>query len=232
VPEDMVVIAITGSANVPPAELEALLDEYVPEDDCLILISADNKTGLNEVRQWCRDVKQVFNDIIDSTIIMMLDEVDSEEKELWVLGIRGEESKIRAAHNLGIPVSDLTRAMFSVEPAEVALDGSESNADGLAESGLGVFMGEGNPPQQRPPQSYILNEDKEIEKIVTGFIRAHEEKFHGAASPEVTEDKTRYYKNSSGNLRRAGRSKIKEGEEEVWLTEAEAQTAGKNPQTG
>jgi hypothetical protein len=246
---DLSVIGITGSGNIPYAELEALLDDQVPEDNCLILISADNKTGLNEVRQWCREVKQKFMDIADREITTELlgNLLPHNEIELWVLGVRGEESKIRAVQEYDIPVSDLTRAMFSVEPSEVALDGSEINADSLMDTGLGVFMGEGNPPQQRPPQSLLYHgplgfahTDKEIEDIVTALIRTHEEKFHGPASgitgttgPAIGTDEqmkqhaaatalVKYYKNSSGSLRKAGRSKMKAGEEETWLTETQA----------
>lgn len=68
-------------------------------------------------------------------------------------------------------------------------------------------------------------------RITSGNIQAGmahstgQDEFIGQAAQEElyadTTGKTKYYQNGKGKIRRAGRSKIKAGEKEVWLTEEE-----------
>jgi hypothetical protein len=49
--------------------------------------------------------------------------------------------------------------------------------------------------------------------------------FTGTDVSAEREGTTRYYMNGKGKIRKAGRSKIKPGEKEVWLTDEEVESA-------
>ena len=226
--EDFVCV-IAGNANVSYRDVHALLDDYLPEINTLVLVSEKNSPGLNIVRIALSDLGRRVTEFPEEDLLQELCSYDSAALEVLVLGMENEEF-IREALTRGLDVSDLSRALISVTEDDLAggspqmpLYGSQINANGLSWESGGTGWPEEKTPengsQGRIGASGKISDNNGDE--MTALIITHEERPY--ALPEVAEppaETLRFLKNTrTGKLRRAVRAKPKPDEEETWLTQ-------------
>lgn len=247
------ITAITGTGDITYNNAAALLNDYLPFDDVLVYVpSYMTSEGIKVVVQWLKDANINMERVKKPQMSSyLMGNPDAEAKSLIVLGVDGSEDIIAEVREENIPVLDLTRALFSVSPAgasetHIPLYGSESKSQPLSEAS-GTPMGsekdhglEFVTETLTDRMDRLENEMKELReqmtdpRMVSGNIAAGmrttaeddigagETGFHTGVSTEGTE---RYYRNGKGKIRKAGRSKIKPGEKEVWLTDEEVESA-------
>lgn len=233
------VAGIAGDVLLELESIEALLDWYLPED-CYVITSNAVNPALQRIQYWMTEVGQdwTINSGYDDTLIDNLVRYgDPADLSLIVLGVEGNEKLIQQAWQNNIEVADLTRAMYIVQQG-VDLDDvvyepqthPHEVTDGLGgRSSLDVFAS-----LDQSESRLAGTTRKQIEEIVTGLIRLHEEGFHqpqptpeekGQAMADAIDDfragKVRCLKNKAGEIRVSPRAKAKPGEEEVWLTQEE-----------
>lgn len=175
--------------------------------------------GMEQVEKVLREARIPFSIITVEDLVPALEKTEG-RSYLIVMGTESIYDIIRDAANRGIPVLDLCEGLDDISWA------------------FGAVRSE---PSVKPDPMIKLEDmnmasmtDEEIKKFVIGIVRAHEEGFHyeqhnhvvpqvQAREPEKkAEGSIRYYENGHGKFRKAGRSKIKPGEVEVFLTKEEA----------
>lgn len=257
------VAAVIGNGEVEIDAMEALLDWFLPDEVLLELGQPDQ--GVDIIRQWCIEVDQEYVDISSAHVVESLANWQDRDIEvvLIVLGIEDNEETIQQAWNYGIEVADLTRALYIVQQG-VDLDWElyepvthpHEVTDGLGGRGsLDIFASQNGlqsdvrtsipsvPLWQANAHTAWTRE--QLEEMMTGLIRVHEEGFHPSAGillsmaePSEEElnargihndgiddpsvDKIRCLKNTkTGAIKISPRAKPKNGEEEIWLTQDE-----------
>lgn len=244
----MLVVAITGTGDITYNNAEALLDDYLPIDDVLVYVpSYITSDGLKVVVQWLKDanikVERVKKDLMSS---FLLGNSDYQDKSLIVLGVEDSEEIIQEVLEEQCAVYDLTRGLYRVSEADLPLDGSVSHAESLTGE-AGTPVGSGNDlgldllteTQGGYPLAMDINDV--VRDLVRRVVRLEQEiNWEHTANPrmpvptetpvqdvleellEERQNKTKYYQNGKGKIRKAGRSRIKPGEKEVWLSDEEA----------
>jgi hypothetical protein len=235
------VAGITGEISVVIDAAEALLDWFLPEN-CLLVIAYPPTPVIEEIVQWCDIVGQKY-----ATTTEYLPEIlcnygdpavggsDKIDLALIVLGIEGRQQVIRDTWDRGIEVYDLTRAMYEVtEGDDLGLavyepqTQSHEVSDGLGGRGsLDIFA-----PQNRS-ESRTTWTRQELEEIMAGIVRVHEERYHSNLDPvldgaitklpvsKTDGGKIRCLRKKNGEIRVSPRAKAKLDEEEIWLTQEE-----------
>lgn len=241
----MLVVAITGTGDITYNNAEALLDDYLPIDDVLVYVpSYITSDGLKVVVQWLKDanikVERVKKDLMSS---FLLGNPEYQDKSLIVLGVEDSEEIIQEVLEEQCAVYDLTRGLYRVSEADLPLDGSVSNAESLTGE-VGTPVGSSNDlgldllteTQGGYPLAMDINDV--VRDLVRRVVRLEQEiNWEHTANPRMpvapendpavevgdsTEGRTKYYQNGKGKIRKAGRSRIKPGEKEVWLSDEEA----------
>jgi len=175
--------------------------------------------------------KQLIYDLIEDMFLPYADEeltLNAEELDLLY--------QIASAE---IPVFDLSRALYSYMPPR----GSENDAEAVSGPTPRDDKGTGDGWLRIDLSEATLEEMKEAEKKLHNAIRVREN-LHPTTYTNGTRDvatetktvhledgsdlevavKTRYYKSKTGKLRKAGKSKARPGEEEIWLTNDELES--------
>jgi hypothetical protein len=241
---DMVAV-IAGTEYVYYDSVEAELDDFLPVKSIVFIPDYPDGTvpPMSEavVKKWMDFADQDYLEADPNMIMMQAIAYEPAAEHVLIVMGTGDRETIEYAFSRGWDVFDLTRGLFPVtqedleaEDAEMPLDGPEINADSLAgESGM-ITHGTGSEPYNGS-ESHTWSRE-EIEKMMSGYIQVHEAKFHGVPSesvilegitdmsavPEMAEPvKIRCYKSKTGKIRKAGRSKMKPGETEVFLTDEE-----------
>lgn len=254
-------VAILGTADSTYNNASDLLDDYFPESTIVYLPSyiSSECTGLRVTFDWLKDADIEYVRIKRSQLLERLTTTEAKKFAVIVVGVEGSEDIIISSMSSGIPVFDLTRGLYSVTAADMALGGSVTNAETLSD-GPGITTGAGKdlgldsltePQGDYLPDTPLDDVIRDLVKRVSNLEkqmtseRAHvavgesgwepspadildaaeelvaEERF--AQTKEVVDDsRTKYYKSARGKLRRAGKSKARPGETEVWLTDDEA----------
>lgn len=231
-------VAIIGNGDIEETNLDALLDDFLPADALVIIPSYIQSPGLKKVLTWLVDNNQPYERIKKDLVISRLEstyESDNvKETSVIVVGTEGLEEDLEYFHKYGVPVYDLTRGLFAVEPP----DGSVSDSEPLTQAPVGEarvdtsLSLEGIVELHTETLDMILDRIERLEKMV-GVVAVNESGFTPAPDTmeevlmemlvqQSTKGKTKYYRNESGKLRKAGRSKARPGETEVFLTEEEA----------
>lgn len=135
-------VAILGNEDTTYNNAADLLDDYLPEN-CVVLVPSYIKTdGMKSVLSWLRDSGVEYERHTKSELRSVLREVDARKKALIVTGTEDNEQLIASFMLLDMPVFDLTRGLYSVTAAEIALDGSVSDVDGITETSSQDSLGE------------------------------------------------------------------------------------------
>lgn len=249
----MTLVGIIGSGETTLNNASDLLRDYLDADGLVYIPSYITSDSMRIVAQWLKEQEYYLERVKRQELLPhLLDEPD--KATLIVLGIPGSEDIIEDCMDEGIPVLDLTRGLYQVGAAEMALDGSVSHAETLpAVSGtpdqgasdlVSMALTEPHMGDAREVvERWILETVKILVKEVSNLharVATLETNWEPAATPlktpgEVLDyieerygspeaNKTRYYQNGKGKLRKAGRSKMKPGEKEVYLTEEEVES--------
>jgi hypothetical protein len=235
---------ITGDGDGPSdAAIQALLDDFLPSDSLVVIPDQEAYSGcLATVIKWMEFCDQEFVRISGNLIHAALSQEPVEEYVLIVIGTEGNEEVIKDAIESGWDVFDLTRGMFPVwrqdletSAPEMPLSGAEDAAESLAgRDGLSVRpvpAGAQIEPEGRTGVSRTWTEEeirKLVEECMTGYVRVQEMKpapvpvFTEGFSAGIFPDSRSRYLRSADGIRKAPRAQPKPGEEEVWLTDAEA----------
>ena len=243
-------VAIVGDGDTSYDNAKDLLDDFLPEDCQVFIPSYIKGPGLKNVHKWLNDYDVPYERVSKDSLIDRLDQATG-LVYLIIVGTEGLDQEIELAQHLGIPVYDLSQALWAVpnrsnDPG-VPLDGSQSHADAPEGSSEGndippkdlVLETVSEPRSIETFNKFMLNEmpitREEVEEIVRSAILHHESGWHSqeyVAPPPVEdavpedadrpEGSIKYYKKKSGKIRKAGRSKALAGETEIWLTEEEA----------
>jgi hypothetical protein len=239
----LLVTAITGSGDITENNASALLDDYLPEDVLVYVPSYMTSDGMRVVVQWLKsaniNVERVKKPLMSS---FLLGNPEADKRVLIVLGVSGSEEIILECMEENVPVLDLTRGLFQVtreeaSETEMPLDEPERHAETLLpDPGTPVTpLDDLVSPLLSEPQALkqkIAELEKEVSKLRAAVIAGETNwepnpvELDGTAAKAKEEITyvTKYYQNGKGKIRKAGRSKIKPGEKEVWLTEAEVES--------
>lgn len=205
-------VAICGNGDITYVNASQLLDDYLPAN-CLVYVpNYGNSDGMKQVIKFLDAVNQPYDKVRKSELTGRIERSGVTRKEIIVLGSDGVEDLIGFANENGWKVSDLTRGLFDPvcvpsSDSQVPLDGSESNAETIAEAmgdtGTGMTQDEAQGSLELshdlvstlPP--YVTR--TEMEEYVRQIITTHEMHFHGTgtkgnpvsldAGSEVTEEK-------------------------------------------
>lgn len=205
--------------------VQAFVAETIP--------ARDTTSGLFQVERVLNDARIKFEMAPLSEICDCLGASDAKEKYLIVLGADDLSSVISDVTEMRIPALDLCEGLDDISWAFGA-EISEYKEKPEPVPALDV-----NKVMAEAMNNSTIMSVEELKEFMTGLIRAHEEGFHNERHhmvPEVknsesqerssvapaSEDKIRYYETKTGKIRKAGRSKIKPGETEIWLTKEEA----------
>lgn len=240
---DMVAV-IAGTEYVYYDSVEAELDDFLPVKSIVFIPGYPDGTIPPDseavVKKWMDFADQDYFEAEPEMLMEQAIECEPEAEHVLIVLGKTDPAMVNFAISLGWSVHDLTLGLFPVTQsddggAEMPLDGPEVNADGLAYES-GVTTPDTSSPWYDPSEGLTR---EEIEKIVAGYIKVHEAAFHqpsvatgtvaamdhmrevfeNASAEEVATIKC--YKNKSGKIRKAGRSKMKPGEEEIWLEQAD-----------
>lgn len=265
-------VAIVGDGDTSYENAKDLLDDRIP-DGCQVYIPSYIKgPGLKNVFKWLNDYDVPYERVPKDSLLDKLKHTTG-LPALIVVGTEGLDSEIAQAYHLGIPVYDLSQALWAVpdptDEHQMPVHEPESHADETeASSGTSVGVPKdlvlatvSEPRSLETFKQFMLNElpltREEVKEIVRAAILHHETNWHSAPSTAVglyqcpscygpTESVgqcsrclsgdipvqvdasvpeslglTRYYKSKTGKYRKAGRSKARSGETEVYLTPEE-----------
>ena len=201
------VVAFVGHGKTTWQNAEDLLQDFWPPDvnDLEVLVpsnyTAGEYPGLNTVVGWMDAVEQPYIVVPLTNIILSLNHATAEEKYLIALGPEGITDILNAAWQSRIPVLDLCEGLDEITPVsalrkvtEIPLEASEKAP---------------KPRTARTQPRTRVSQAKAVESVTEPQAEKHDE------------DSIKYYKSKRGKFRKAGRSKIKPGETEVWLTPLE-----------
>lgn len=202
------VVAFVGHGKTTWQNAEDLLQDFWPPDinDLEVLVpssySAGEYPGLNTVVKWMDAVEQPYIVVPPTNIILSLNHATADQKYLIALGSEDITDILNAAWQSKIPVlniceglDEITPVSVTRKPADMPLEASESAPKTRT---------------ARTPTRTRGDQAKPVEELTEPQANEH------------GEDTIKYYKSKRGKFRKAGRSKIKPGETEVWLTVLEA----------
>lgn len=243
-------VAIVGDGDTSYENARDLLDDRIPEGCQVYIPSYIKGPGLKNVHRWLNDYDVSYERVPKDKLIDRLRQTAG-LPALIVVGTEGLESEISQSCRLGIPVYDLSKALWAVpDPVnehQMPLGEPESHAE-TTKSGPDISVRVtkdlalatvSEPRSQEILDPSMLSEmlvtRSEVEEIVRAAILHHEENWHSpplikvdpVEEIDVTKDSShpigniKYYKSKTGKYRKAGRSKARPGEVEAWLTEDE-----------
>lgn len=243
-------VAIVGSKDTTYENAKDLLDDFLPEDCQVYVPSYISDSGLKNVLKWLNDYGVSYERVKRDKIIDTLSETIG-LAYLIVIGTEGLEKEINQAYHLGIPVYDLAAALWAVpdptEEPQLPLHEPESHADETdTRSGTSVRVPNDlgseslSEPQGIPIElmnqvhDYVTRD--EVRDIVMTIL--HNEFNWEPAKPDSVpkifvdgsqlepqeggSSLIKFYRSKTGKMRKAGRSKARPGETEVFLTQEEA----------
>jgi hypothetical protein len=237
----VLIVAITGSGDTTLNNASALLDDYLPVDDVLVYVpSYITSDGMRVVVQWLRDaninIERVKKHLLSSYLLGN----PEPDKSLIVLGVEGSEEIIQEVMSEDVAVYDLTRGLYRVSESEIPLSVPESDVETrTGESGTPVGSGddlglESLTEPQPDLQERVARLERKLTEIESRINWEHTANPRMPVAPEPSQEKeldaeregtVKYFQNGKGKVRKAGRSRIKPGEKEVWLTEDEVESA-------
>lgn len=222
-------VAFNGSEDVSYQATEALLEDSLPANALIILPSymSTGNYGLRTVKEWADHSGRTVERRRRDDMLQYLAGLDAEEKYVIVLGTEGLDDYIAEAQEESLPVLDLCRGLFAVEGPQGSVSDSESVSASSPTPGrvAGIVSAE----SFTEPTAILIKRVEILEKEVAE-LRAHVGVNESFGTPEVVvqpsdqvneEVRTKYYKDAAGKLRKAGRSRARNGEEELWLTDDE-----------
>lgn len=230
--------AIIGTGDTTYENARDLLDDFLPEDCQIYVPSYISDPGLKNVLKWLNDYGVSYERVKRDRIVDVLGETIG-LAALIVIGTEGLEDEIKRAYLMGIPVYDLAAALWAVpdptEEPQLPLYEPESHADRTeSSSGTSVRVPDDHGLESlSEPQGRTWTE-REIRSLVMTILHSEFNwepgsiPITGAASitglpPTADEtDGIKYYKSKTGKYRKAGRSKARTGETEVYLSQEEA----------
>lgn len=246
-------VAIFGNEETTYNNAADLLDDYIPDNSLVLIPSYISSEGLKKVFEWLKDTDIEYERVQRSKMFDHLIKVAAKKTVVIVVGITGIENEIVSFMSFGVPVYDLTRGLYSVTSSEMALDGVVSHAETLSpQAGMagGVEKDLVSPSHTETPLIDNVSENEmlawavenikkltdEVNRLKTHVgiaehgwepavqIPDHMKEPEQNPEPDPTEGKIRYYRNGKGKHRKAGNSKARPGEKEVWLTEDEVES--------
>jgi hypothetical protein len=246
----MIAVGIIGNGETTLNNAADLLNDYLAADAYMYVPSYITSDGLKVVVQWLKEQEYPVERVKRHLLSSYLSGDPTRSSILITLGIQGSEDVILECMEDNIPVLDLTRGLYRVSKDEIASDGSVSEPKTVSgDSGTSVpptkdlVLESLTEPQigddRETVERWILDKIKQLDKEVktlTGIVKSNETNWEPSPVPESIQeqinaevdsdrtDTTRYYVNGKGKHRKAGRSKIKSGEREVWLTEDEIES--------
>ena len=200
----VMVVAFVGHGKTTWQNAEDLLQDFWPPDinDLEVLVpssySAGEYPGLNTVVKWMDAVEQPYIVVPPTNIILSLNHATADQKYLIALGPEDITDILNAAWQSKIPVLNICEGLDEITPVSVA----RKPADVPLEASESAPKAR----TRRTPTRTRAEQAKPVESVT----EPHDE------------DSIKYYKSKRGKLRKAGRSKIKPGETEVWLSVLEA----------
>lgn len=228
--------AIIGSGDTTYENARDLLDDFLPEDCQIYVPSYISDPGLKNVLKWLNDYGVSYERVKRDRIVDVLGETIG-LAALIVIGTEGLEDEIKRAYLMGIPVYDLAAALWAVpdptEEPQLPLYEPESHADRTeSSSGTSVRVPDDHGLESfSEPQGRTWTE-REIKSLVMTILHSEfnweptasqpVSYLQGEAYDKVTEEGVKYYKSKTGKYRKAGRSKARTGETEVYLSQEEA----------
>lgn len=241
-------VIIAGTGDVTYENASALLADWLTDAHKIYLPSRVNTDGLKNAVRYLDESKTPYERLSKSDMVDELKDLYHEEGTDVILILLGNDGS--PANELyyeavakSIPTLDLCKGLFD---AQVPLDGPESKSEAVADDpGTGVTpqvteaaQKFSEPDDDAPAftnqkqfftliRLYVQQEieahmsDYHQRQVISGQMKTLPAPAETEKTPEPSGIQEAFYKNKSGKLRRAGKTKKRPSEEEVFLSEEE-----------